>query len=150
MKFILKDNLIHIVENHGLPNNNTEVTISVEPGVYADYTLSYSINGSDYAPIKNHTLVIKEDALKHTELVIKIKAVKDKEVKLFASDVIPLTHAIIFGKSLEASYPRVIQDLIEENKRIRAFVGLTEKHLKRNMLELVDTFEEITKKGSLF
>jgi hypothetical protein len=150
MKFILKDNLIHIVENHGLPNNNTEVIVSVEPGIYANYNMSYSINSSDYAPIKNQTIVLKEDALKHTQLVIKIKAVKDKEVQVFTSDTIPLTHAIIFGKTLEESYPKIIQDLIQENKRIRAFIGLTEKDLKKNMLEIVETFEEITKKGSLF
>ena len=151
MTFILKDGLIHIVGNHGLPNNNIEGTIVAE-GLQG-YTLDYSVNNKDYQPLKEKITLTKEE-LKSTSIKIIIRAIKGKEVLYFKSDVIPLTHAIIFGKTLEDSYPEVIKVLLKRMANVEAFVGMEMKHTKdelhEHMLELVDTFEEITKKGSLF
>jgi hypothetical protein len=151
MTFILKDGLIHIVGNQGLPNNNIEGNIVSEN--LEGYTLDYSINNKDYQPLKDKITITKED-LKSTSIKIVVRGIKGKEVIYFKSDVIPLTHAIIFGKTLEDSYPEVIKVLLKRMADVEAFVGMEMKHTKdelhTNMLELVDTFEEITKKGSLF
>ena len=151
MTFILKDGLIHIVGNHGLPNNNIEGTV-VREGL-EDFTLHYSVNGEPFKPLKDKIILTKED-LKKTSIQIKVRAIKDKEFLLFESDVIPLTHAIIFGKTLEDSYPKVIKVLLKRMADVEAFVGMemkeTKNTLHKNMLDIVDTFEEINRKGSLF
>lgn len=145
VKFILKDGLIHIVGNHGLPNNNIEGIVEGPEG----YHLSVSINGAPYKEITDK-IIIPSDVLKKTSLQITVRGIKDKEVIYFKSDVIPLTQAIIFGKTLEESYPEVIKFLLKELNEVRAYVGLTKLELNKNMLNLVDTFEEINRKGSLF
>ena len=146
MTFILKDGLIHIVGNHGLPNNNIEGNVVAEG--LEGYTLHYSVNNKDYQLLKEKITLTKEE-LKNTSIKIIVRAIKDKEVLYFKSDVIPLTHAIIFGKTLEDSYPEVIKVLLKRMADVEAFVGMEIKHTKdelhNNMLELVDTFEEITK-----
>jgi hypothetical protein len=151
VKFILKEGLIHIVGNHGLPNNNIEAEI--ESTGLEDFILDYSLNGKEYKKT-NNKIVLKAEDLKSTSIQITVRAIKDKEVLYFKSDVIPLTHAIIFGKTLEDSYPEVIKLLLKRMADVEAFVGMEMKHTKdelhEHMLELVDTFEEITKKGSLF
>jgi len=83
-------------------------------------------------------------------LSLVVKGVKDNEVIFFKSDTLPLTHAVILGKSLEDSYPEALKYLLKEIKEIKEFVGLTKKELHGNMLDLVTTFEEIIRKGSLF
>jgi hypothetical protein len=147
MKFILKDGLIHIVGNHGLPNNNIEGT--VESKEIPGFSLSYSINGKNFVDFKDKIVVPKE-ALQQPTLQITVRASKGKELRYYKSDTIPLTHAIIFGKSLEDSYPEALKFLLKEINELREIMGLTKKELHNNMLELVDTFEEINKKGSLF
>jgi hypothetical protein len=147
MKFVLKDNLVHIVENHGLPNNTIEGSVEA-PGLDG-FSLSYSINGRDYKVLKGNLIVPKED-VKKTSLHLKFKAQKDDEILYFESDKIPLTHAVILGGKLEDRYPEALKYLLKEIKEIKEFVGLTKKELHGNMLELVTTFEEIIRKGSLF
>jgi len=151
VKFILKDGLIHIVGNHGLPNNNIEGTV-VAPDLDG-YDLAVSVNGGAYNKVDSKIRITKED-LKKAALQLTVRAIKDNNVFHFKSDVIPLTHAIIFGKTLEDSYPEVIKYLLKEMKELKEFVGYEMKHTKdelhEHMLELVDTFEEINKKGSLF
>ena len=151
VKFILKDGLIHIVGNHGLPNNNIEGEFEA-PG-FEGFALDYSINGKPFLPLKDK-LVISKEYLNNTEIKITVRAIKGKEVLYFKSDVIPLTHAIIFGKSLEESYPEVIKLLLKRMAHLEEYLGLelkgTKDELHKNMLDLVDTFEEINRKGSLF
>jgi hypothetical protein len=147
MKFVLKDNLVHIVENHGLPNNTIEGSVEA-PGLDG-FSLSYSINGRDYKALKGNLIVPKED-VKKTSLHLKFKAQKDDEILYFESDKIPLTHAVILGGKLEDRYPEALKYLLKEIKEIKEFVGLTKKELHGNMLDLVTTFEEIIRKGSLF
>jgi hypothetical protein len=147
MTFILKDGLIHIVGNHGLPNNNIEGTI--EAPELLGYSFEYSINKKPFVPY-NGNLVIFEQDLKGATIQLTVRGIQGKDIKYFKSDTIPLTHAIIFGKRLEDSYPEVLKFLLKELNEVREFVGLTKKELHHNMLELVDTFEEINRKGSLF
>ena len=151
MTFILKEGLIHIVGNHGLPNNNIEGNVVAEG--LEGYTLNYSVNNKDYQPLKDKITITKED-LKSTSIKIVVRGIKGKEVLYFKSDVIPLTHAIIFGKTLEDSYPEVIKVLLKRMTDVEAFVGMEMRHTKdelhKNMLDIVDTFEEINRKGSLF
>ena len=151
MTFILKEGLIHIVGNHGLPNNNIEGNVVAEG--LEGYTLDYSVNNKDYQPLKDKITITKED-LKSTSIKIVVRGIKGKEVLYFKSDVIPLTHAIIFGKTLEDSYPEVIKLLLKRMADVEAFVGMemkeTKNTLHKNMLDIVDTFEEINRKGSLF
>ena len=149
--FILKEGLIHIVGNHGLANNTIEGV--VEAPALEDYVLESSINNKEYKPIKGKIVLSKED-LKSTSINIVVRAIKGKEVLYFKSDVIPLTHAIIFGKTLEDSYPEVLKLILKRMAHLEEYVGLemkgTKDELHKNMLDLVDTFEEINKKGSLF
>lgn len=151
MTFILKEGLIHIVGNHGLPNNNIEGTV-VSEGLEG-YTLSFSVNNKEYQPLKDKITITKEE-LKSTSIRIIVRAIKGKEVLYFKSDVIPLTHAVIFGKTLEDSYPEVIKVLLNRMAYLEEYVGLemkgTKDTLHKNMLDIVDTFEEINRKGSLF
>ena len=151
MTFILKEGLIHIVGNYGLPNNNIEGNVVAEG--LEGYTLDYSVNNKDYQPLKDKITITKED-LKSTSIKIVVRGIKGKEVLYFKSDVIPLTHAIIFGKTLEDSYPEVIKVLLKRMADVEAFVGMEMRHTKdelhKNMLDIVDTFEEINRKGSLF
>jgi len=149
MKFVLKDGLIHIVENHGLANNSIEGSVEA-PGLDG-FSLSYSINGKSYVDIREKgTVVIPKEDVKKTKLDIKFKAKKGDEVIFFQSDTIPLTHAVILGGNLEDRYPEALKHLLKEIKEIKEFVGLTKKELHGNMLDLVTTFEEIIRKGSLF
>jgi len=151
MTFILKEGLIHIVGNHGLPNNNIEGDVVAEG--LEDFILHYSVNGKEYKKT-NKKIVLTADDLKSTSIQITVRAIKDKEILHFKSDVIPLTHAIIFGKTLEDSYPEVIKLLLKRMADVEAFVGMemkeTKNTLHKNMLDIVDTFEEINRKGSLF
>jgi hypothetical protein len=151
MTFILKDGLIHIVGNHGLPNNNIEGTV-VSEGLEG-YTLHYSVNNKDYQLLKEKITITKEE-LKNTSIKIIVRAIKDKEVLYFKSDIIPLTHAIILGKNLEDSYPEVIKLLLKRMAYLEEYVGIemkgTKDELHKNMLDIVETFEEINRKGSLF
>ena len=140
MKFMLKDGLIHIVENHGLPNNTIEGSVEA-PGLDG-FSLSYSINGGEYKNLKGKLSVPKAD-VKKTSLHLKFKAQKDDEVLYFESDTIPLTHAVILGGKLEDKYPKALKQVIKEMEELKI-------ELKSRMLDLVGTFEEITKKGSLF
>lgn len=136
MKFILKDGLIHIVDNHGLPNNSIEGSVEA-PGL-SGFTLDYSINKGPYKTLLGK-LKIPKDALSKTSLEIIVRASRGSEVLYFKSDVIPLTHAVILGKRLEDSYPEALKYLLREIKRLKVLMG-----------DVVDTFEDITKKGSLF
>lgn len=158
MKFILKDNLIHIVGNHGLHNNNIEVEV-LTPELEG-FKLSYSINGSQYIDFEN-TISLSEKDLKRSSIRLVIKAVKGRNIINYKSDDIPLTHAIVFGKKLEDSYPDVINYLMQRMDRLEKLLGIKEKDidtrveqsevfLKNTMRQIVETFEEINKKGSLF
>ena len=151
MTFILKEGLVHIVGNHGLPNNNIEGTV-VSEGLEG-YTLSFSVNNKEYQPLKDKITITKEE-LKNTSIRIIVRAIKGKDILYFKSDIIPLTHAVIFGKTLEDSYPEVIKVLLNRMADVEAFVCMemkeTKNTLHKNMLDIVDTFEEINRKGSLF
>ncbi|NDG54005.1 MAG: hypothetical protein EBY39_13455 [Flavobacteriia bacterium] len=142
MKFVLKDGLIHIVENHGLANNSIEGSVEA-PGLDG-FSLSYSINGNKYKSVKNkELLIIPKQEAKKTKLDIKVKAIKGDKVIFFKSDTIPLTHAVILGGKLEDRYPKALKQVIKEMEELKI-------ELKSRMLDLVGTFEEITKKGSIF
>ena len=151
MIFKLKDGLIHIVGNYGFANNSIEG--SVDAPELEGYKLEYSVNEKPYKVLKDSIVLTKEE-LKSTTIQLTVRATKGKEVIYYKSDVVPLTHAIIFGKSLEDSYPEVLKLLLKRMADVEAFVGMELKHTKnelhKNMLDLVDTFEEINKKGSLF
>lgn len=136
MKFVLKDGLIHIVGNHGLANNKVEGSVEA-PGLDG-FTLSYSINGKPFKSLGNK-LLLSEKELKNPSIKITVRGIKGEEIVYFKSDVVPLTHAIIFGDKLEDKYPEALKYLLKEIKRLKLLMG-----------EVVDTFEEITKKGSLF
>jgi hypothetical protein len=142
MKFVLKDGLIHIVENHGLANNSIEGSVEA-PGLDG-FALSYSINGRGYTDIREKgLLVIPKEDVKKTKLDIKVKAKKGDEVIFFKSDTLPLTHAVILGGKLEDRYPEALKQVIKEMRELKI-------EMKSRMLDLVGTFEEITKKGSIF
>jgi len=140
MKFVLKDGLVHIVENHGLPNNRIEGSVEA-PGLEG-FTLSCSVNGKGFKKIGKRIVIPKEDT-KKTVLDLKFRAKKGNEIKYFQSDAIPLTHAVILGHKLEDRYPIALKQVIKEMKELKI-------EMKSRMLDLVGTFEEITKKGSIF
>jgi len=142
MKFVLKDGLVHIVENHGLPNNTIEGSVEA-PGLDG-FSLSYSINGKKFQELKDKSLlkIPKEDS-KKTLLQIKFRAQKEDKILYFESDTMPITHALILGGKLEDRYPKVLKQVLKEMKELKI-------EMKSRMLDLVGTFEEITKKGNLF
>jgi hypothetical protein len=91
MTFILKEGLIHIVGNHGFPNNNIEGTV-VSEGLEG-YTLSFSVNNKEYQPLKDKITITKEE-MKNTSIRIIVRAIKGRDILYFKSDIIPLTHAV--------------------------------------------------------
>ena len=141
MKFVLKDGLVHIVENHGLPNNTIEGSVEA-PGLDG-FSLSYSVNDKKYVELDRSLLKIPNEDVKKTTLKIKVRAQKGDKILYFESDTMPLTHAVILGGKLEDRYPKVLKQVLKEMKELRI-------EMKSRMLDLVGTFEEITKKGSLF
>lgn len=159
MKFILKEGLVHVVENDGLYNNNIEAEVEA-PGL-EDFSIEYKVNDSDYRKVENHFLVIPKEFLKATSVKLVFRAIKQKEVKYFESDAIPLTQAVVFGSTIDTFYPKIIREVLRNieqvNKEMQVLKAFTERKaedtkidLKQTMLELVNTFEQITKKGSLF
>jgi hypothetical protein len=152
MRFILKDGLVYIVENNGLYNNNIEGT--VEAPDLVNYTIDYSVNNSDFKPLKKGKAVIPFNALKTTKLILKFRATKDRDIKYFKTDEIPLTQAIVFGGTMEDWYPAILQDVLKRLETLEVLtkhkLDSTERDLKGTMKQIVETFEEINKKGSLF
>ena len=140
MKFMLKDGLIHIVENHGLPNNTIEGSVEA-PGLDG-FSLSYSINGRGFKKVGKGIVIPQED-LKKTSLDIRVRAQKGEDIMYFKSDTLPITHAVILGGSLEDRYPEALKQVIKEMRELKI-------EMKSRMLDLVGTFEEIIQKGSLF
>lgn len=158
MKFILKEKLIHIVDNHGLPNNNIEGEVYTPE--LEDYKLEYSINNKQYKPL-DKVLVINKEELNKPFIDITIRASKGKDVVFYKADKIPLSHAVMFGGTMEDRYPEVIKLLLKRMADVEELLGIKEKLIEetmektkevlhKHMVELVDTFEEINKKGSLF
>ena len=141
MKFVLKDGLVHIVENHGLPNNTIEGSVEA-PGLDG-FSLSYSVNDKKYVELDKSLLKIPNEDVKKTTLKIKVRAQKGDKILYFESDTMPLTHAVILGGKLEDRYPKVLKQVLKEMKELKI-------EMKSHMLDLVGTFEEITKKGNLF
>jgi uncharacterized membrane-anchored protein YjiN (DUF445 family) len=159
VKFILKEGLVHVVENDGLYNNNIEAEVEA-PGL-EDFSIEYKVNDSDYRKVENHFLVIPKEFLKATSVKLVFRAIKQKEIKYFESDAIPLTQAVVFGSTIDTFYPKIIREVLRNieqvNKEMQVLKAFTERKaentkidLKQTMLELVNTFEQITKKGSLF
>lgn len=152
MTFILKEGLVHIVGNHGLANNTIEGAVET-PELSSDFTLELSVNNGPYHTVAGH-IKLNEQELKKTTLQLVFRATRQKKTIYYKSDIIPLTHAIILGKNLEDSYPEVIKLLLKRMADVEAFVGMemkgTKDELHKNMLDIVDTFEEINRKGSLF
>ena len=170
MKFILKEGLVHVVENDGLYNNNIEAEVEA-PGL-EDFSIEYKVNDSDYRKVENHFLVIPKEFLKATSVKLVFRVIKQKEIKYFESDAIPLTQAVVFGSTIDTYYPKIIRQVLHNMEEINQAMQVlkefterqteetkfnlgktmleTKKDLKETMLELVNTFEQITKKGSLF
>jgi hypothetical protein len=159
MTFVLKEGLVHIVDNHGFANNTIEGVVET-PELSQDFNLEVSVNNGPYRAVSK-TLKLSEDELKRTEVSIVFRATHKKKTVYYKSDTIPLTHAFILGKNLEDRYPEVLKFLLKEQENlgeemkalryaILKDVSNTSNYLKGTMVELVDTFEEINKKGSLF
>lgn len=170
MKLMLKEGLVHVVENDGLYNNNIEAEVQA-PGFEA-FAIEYKINDSEYKKVENHIMVIPKELLKATRMKLVFRAIKDKDIKYFESDAIPLTQAVVFGGTIDTYYPKIIREVLRNIEEVNAamqvlktfaeqkaeettsnleqLVSHTKQDLRQTMLDLVDTFEEITKKGSLF
>lgn len=148
MRFILKNNSVYIVENYGFANNKIEGTVEV-PDLTPD-TIEVSVNDLGFVPIKDHTLRVDKKKLKGLYLTLVFKVVSGDKTHIFKTDKLPLTHMILLGEPFEVVYPEKITQLENRMKALELFV---EKHTGwtvETMQELVDTFEDITRKGSLF
>jgi uncharacterized membrane-anchored protein YjiN (DUF445 family) len=159
MKFILKEGLVYVVENDGLYNNNIEAEVEA-PGL-EEFAVEYKVNDSEYKKVENHKVAIPKEFLKATSVKLVFRAIKQKEIKYFESDAIPLTQAVVFGGTIDTYYPKIIRQVLHNMEQVNEAMQVlkdfaerkadeTKFDLKQTMLELVDTFEEITKKGSLF
>ena len=141
MKFILKDGLVHIVDYHGIPNNKVEGIVE-SPGISYN-AIEYSINNGPFKPVNKGKIVIEPQHLKGSELSIRVRGTGSGPADYYKSDVIPLLHTVILGGTLEDRYPEALKYLLKEMKTLK-------EELKGNMFTLVDTFEQIIEKGSLF
>ena len=165
MKFILKEGLVHVVENDGLYNNNIEAEVEA-PGL-EDFSIEYKVNDSDYRKVENHFLVIPKEFLKATSVKLVFRAIKQKEIKYFESDAVPLTQAVVFGSTIDTYYPKIIRQVLHNMEQVNDAMQVlrdflerksedtkkdlnhtlenTKKDLKQTVLEFVGTFEETKK-----
>ena len=148
MRFILKDGGIHIVENYGFANNKIEGTVEV-PGIVPD-RIEVSVNDLGFQELQGNTLTVDKKKLKGLYLTLVFKVTVDDKTHLFKADKLPLTHMILLGQPFEVVYPEKITQL---ERRMDALTTLIEEKTGwtvDTMKELVETFEDITRKGSLF
>lgn len=138
MKFILKEGHIHIVNNSGLANN------SIEASVVKDYVkdfkkkkFEYSVNGSAFKEF-GEKLVIGVNELKKSHIDLVIRAIGSGGTEKFKVDRLPLTYAVVFGKSIDEAYPHKIHQLEAKIDETRTLIG-----------KVLDYVEEIEKKGRL-
>lgn len=138
MKFILKEGHIHIVNNSGLANN------SIEASVVKDYIkgfenkkFEYSVNGSKFKSFEDN-IVIGVNELKKAHIDLVITATGSEGVERFTVDRLPLTYAVVFGKSIDEAYPEKIHQLEAKIDETRTLIG-----------KVLDYVEEIEKKGRL-
>ena len=138
MKFILKEGHIHIVNNSGLANN------SIEASVVKDYVkdfenkkFEYSVNGSAFKKLEDKS-VITANQLKKAYIDLAIRAIGSEGVETFTVDRLPLTYAVVFGKSIDEAYPEKIKQLEAKLEETRTLIG-----------KVLDYVEEIEKKGRL-
>ena len=138
MKFILKEGHIHIVNNSGLANN------SIEASVVKDYVkdfekkqFEYSINKSAFKKFEDK-IVIGVNELKKAHIDLVITATGSEGVERFTVDRLPLTYAVVFGKSIDEAYPEKIHQLEVKIDETRTLIG-----------KVLDYVEELEKKGRL-
>ena len=170
MKFVLKNNLVYVVENYGIPNNNIEGTVEA-PG-FEDYKIEYKVNNGTFKPIENNRVKILAEDLKKPSLSITFRALKDGDIVYFKVDAIPLTHAVILGKRLEEAFPERFRHLEDRMNKVEKLLKETEDKVFGTMEntevkvdekikdtthkfngiieETIEVFEDITRKGSLF
>ena len=139
MKFILRNNYIHIVNNSGLANNR------IEASVVKDYVkdfekkkFEYSINGSKFSPLVEDRIIIEAKELKKASISLVIKAVSEDGVEEYKIESVPLTYAVIFGENIENAYPEKFHQLESKIDETRTLIG-----------KVLNYVEEIEKKGRL-
>lgn len=138
MKFILKEGHIHIVNNSGLANNNIEASV-IKNYVddFENKNFEYSINKSAFKKFEDK-IVIGVNELKKAHIDLVITATGSEGVERFTVDRLPLTYAVIFGKSIDEAYPEKIKQLEVKIDETRTLIG-----------KVLDYVEEIEKKGRL-
>ena len=139
MKLILKDNFIYIVNSTEIDNN--KIVAEVETKYVDDYRekeFAYKINHKIYEPLLNNQIGFTKEDYKHGYINLEIRAKKGKVVEYYRSDRIPVTYAVVFGKTVDEAYPEVIRHLLERMDRMD--VVLT---------NVIDAMAEVDKKGNL-
>ena len=138
MKFILKEGHIHIVNNSGLANNSIEASVIKEHiEGFENKKFEYSVNGSKFKSFEDN-IVIGVNELKKAHIDLVITATGSEGVERFTVDRLPLTYAVVFGKSIDEAYPEKIHQLEAKIDETRTLIG-----------KVLDYVEEIEKKGRL-
>lgn len=138
MKFILKEGHIHIVNNSGLANNSIEASVIKEHiQGFENKKFEYSVNGSKFKSFEDN-IVIGVNELKKAHIDLVITATGSEGVERFTVDRLPLTYAVVFGKSIDEAYPEKIHQLEAKIDETRTLIG-----------KVLDYVEEIEKKGRL-
>jgi hypothetical protein len=138
MKFILKEGHIHIVNNSGLANNSIEASVIKEHiEGFENKKFEYSVNGSKFKSFEDN-IVIGANELKKAHIDLVITATGSEGVERFTVDRLPLTYAVVFGKSIDEAYPEKIHQLEAKIDETRTLIG-----------KVLDYVEEIEKKGRL-
>jgi len=139
MKFILRNNYIHIVNNSGLANNRIEASL-VKDYVkdFEKKKFEYSINGGKFSPVVDDRIVIEAKELKKAHIDLTIKAIGEEGVETFKIERVPLTYAVIFGENIENAYPEKFHQLESKIDETRTLIG-----------RVLDYVEELEKKGRL-
>lgn len=148
MKFILKDEHIYLVENHGFPNNKIEGEVVVKDII--PKVLQVSINDRAFEALEKPLLILNKKDIKGQHLKLVFKVLADNTIHTYTIDPIPLTHMVMLGEPLDKVYPEKIVQMEKSLAKLNQYIKGQTKDLKDTMVELVDTFEDITRKGSLF
>lgn len=139
MKFILKDKHVFVVENHDLVYNKIEGELVFDEQLPSDpERIDYSVNGGLYKNILGTYLSIPRDEIKEPYFELIIRVVYKKEVFVYQTDKISLTHAVILGQPMENQYPKVIRALLEAVKR-----------LETTQSEIIKVLEYLDTKGDI-
>lgn len=123
MELILKNGCIYFPTNDYVVANNAIFNVKLADVFEGDYTTSYTLN--NVSKVFDKSFVLDRDEFRTKMFKLKITVhTEEGDVDYFADDV-PITRAVVLGKSVTSIYPETIRSLLER-------VAILEKRIAYN------------------